>query len=192
MLFEAAPIEGVQLVRQQRSVDERGAFARVFCREEFEANGLDPDVSQSSVSLNPRARTLRGMHYQTSPFEEVKLVRVTSGSVFDVVIDLRADSLTYLQHFSLVLTAASGDAIYIPEGCAHGFLTLEDDTEVSYQMNRPHQPGAGRGVRWNDPAFGIPWPAEPALISERDATYADYVTPNGAKTPGGDSGDLKT
>lgn len=175
MRFEPVAIAGAMMVRQQRAVDERGAFARVFCRDEFLAHGLDPDVAQCSVSINPARGTLRGMHYQTPPFEEAKLVRADRGAIYDVIIDLRPSSPTHLRVFGVVLSAASGDALYIPEGCAHGFLTLEEDTEVHYQMNRPYRPGSGRGLRWNDPLFEIPWPAQPTVMSERDAAYPDYT-----------------
>lgn len=174
MRFEPLAVAGAFLIRQERRLDERGAFARVFCREEFSAHGLDPDISQCSVSINPTAGTLRGMHYQAEPFGEAKLVRATRGAVHDVLIDLREDGPTRFAHVAIRLDAVSGDAVYIPQGCAHGFLTLEPDTEVLYQMNRPYQPGAGRGVRWNDPFFAIPWPGEPVLVSDRDAAYADF------------------
>jgi dTDP-4-dehydrorhamnose 3,5-epimerase len=162
------------LIRQERMADERGSFARVFCREEFRVHGLDAVVAQCSVSINPKGGTLRGIHYQASPYEEIKLVRVTSGAIYDVLVDLRQSSSTYLDHFGIRLSATGGEAIYIPEGCAHGFLTLESNTEVHYQMNRPFEPRAGKGLRWNDRLFGIAWPIEPVLISERDASYADF------------------
>lgn len=131
-------------------------------------------VAQCNVSRNRRAHTLRGMHYQLPPHEEAKLVRCTAGAIWDVIVDLRPGSATWLRWTGAELSAENGSALYVPEGFAHGFLTLRDDTEVFYQMSAFYEPGAARGLRWNDPRIGIAWPAEPAVISERDAAYPDF------------------
>ncbi|HLI59504.1 MAG TPA: dTDP-4-dehydrorhamnose 3,5-epimerase [Solirubrobacteraceae bacterium] len=177
MIFQDTPLPGVVIVEPEMLADERGAFARTFCAEEFEARGLDPRVAQTNISLNARAGTLRGMHYQAAPHGEAKLVRVTRGAIYDVAIDLREGSPTRLRWFGTELTAENRRALHIPAGCAHGFQSLRDDTEVLYLMSTPYVPGAGRGVRWNDPAFAVEWPAPPPsgrTMSERDATYPDF------------------
>jgi dTDP-4-dehydrorhamnose 3,5-epimerase len=176
VIFHDTPLAGVVVVEPELLTDERGAFARTFCTEEFTAQGLDPRLSQVNISFNPRAGTVRGMHYQAEPHGEAKLVRVTRGAIFDVAIDLRPKSPTRRQWFGVQLTAEDRSALYIPKGCAHGFQTLRDDTEVLYLMSNPYVEGAGRGVRWDDPALGIDWPQPPVggrTISERDATYPD-------------------
>jgi dTDP-4-dehydrorhamnose 3,5-epimerase len=158
--------------------DERGWFARTFDAEVFAAHGLDPAVVQCNVSYNARAGTLRGMHFQADPHGEDKLVRCQRGALFDVIVDLRPDSATRGQWFGVELTPSNGRSLFIPKGFAHGFQTLADDTEVHYQMSTPYVPGAGDGVRWDDPAFGIEWPPAPAggrIISERDAAYPDHA-----------------
>ncbi|MEL6772486.1 MAG: dTDP-4-dehydrorhamnose 3,5-epimerase [Bacteroidota bacterium] len=175
MIFDETTLAGAFLLRPERHADERGHFARTFCRREFEAHGLEPIVAQCSVSFNDAAGTLRGMHYQAAPHGEAKLVRCTRGAVYDVIIDLRPDSDTYGQHFGAVLSADNGHALYVPEGIAHGFLTLKDRSEVYYQMNTFHEPEAARGVRWDDPAFNIHWPQPVRVIKERDASYPDFV-----------------
>ena len=143
--------------------------------EEFEAHGLNPRLVQCDISFSKRRGTLRGMHYQLSPFEEAKLVRCTSGSIYDAIIDLRPDSSTFKKHIGLVLTAENHKILYVPEGFAHGFLTMEDNTEVFYQMSEFHSPEHARGVRWNDPAFGISWPLVPTTMSDRDRNCPDFV-----------------
>ena len=178
MIFVETPLAGAFVVRPQALTDERGAFARTFCRDEFSARGLDSRVAQCNTSYNTYAGTLRGMHYQSAPHAEAKLVRCTSGSIYDVAVDLRPDSPSYGRWFGAILSAENRDALFIPAGCAHGFQTLSDDSEILYQMSTPYVPDAARGVRWDDPAFGIDWPAPPAVgrtISERDATYPDFV-----------------
>ena len=167
-------MRGAFLIAPERLEDERGSFARTFCRDEFLAHGLNPDVAQCNVSFNRRKGTLRGMHYQVSPFAEAKLVRCTAGAIFDVIIDLRESSATFLQHFAIELWSATGKMLYVPEGFAHGFQTLCDNTEVSYQMSQPYAPECARGVRWDDPAFGIAWPADNRIILERDRSYPDF------------------
>ena len=174
MIFRPTAIGGVWLVEPERHVDERGFFARTWCEAEFRARGLRAQLAQASISYSPRRGTLRGLHYQAAPHEEAKLVRCTRGAVFDVVVDLRPSSPTFTQHISARLDAGTRLALYVPEGCAHGFQTLTDDTEVFYQMSTPHVPGAGRGVRWDDPAFAIQWPAADRIIAPRDCTYPDF------------------
>jgi dTDP-4-dehydrorhamnose 3,5-epimerase len=175
--FHETPIPGVLVVEQERIEDERGFLARTFSRAEFAARGLDARVDQCSTSFNPKEGTLRGLHYQAAPHGEAKLVRCTRGAAFDVAVDLRPDSPAYLRSFSTELSAEDGRALFIPEGCAHGFQTLVEGTEILYQMSTPHMPGAGRGVRWDDPAFAIDWPAAPPegrTMSRRDAGYPDF------------------
>ncbi|HMI50456.1 MAG TPA: dTDP-4-dehydrorhamnose 3,5-epimerase [Candidatus Saccharimonadales bacterium] len=174
MQFKQTNLSGAYLIELERHSDERGFFARTFCRNELSALSLETTVEQCSTSFNSRRGTLRGMHFQTEPHEEVKLVRCTRGSIFDVIIDLRPDSPTVGQHFAATLSPDNGQQLYIPRGFAHGFLTLEDNTEVFYQISNAYAPQAGRGVRWNDPAFSIPWPAEVLVISERDRAYPDF------------------
>jgi dTDP-4-dehydrorhamnose 3,5-epimerase len=174
MIFLQTKLPAVFEIRVERRSDERGFFARTWCRQEFEDAGLNPALVQSSISFNERKGTLRGMHYQAAPWQEVKVVRCTRGSLYDVVLDLRSDSPTFKQWVAVILTAADRNMLYIPGGCAHGFLTLEDATEVLYLMSEFHHPEAARGVRWNDPAFGIAWPDGVAVVSERDRTYPDF------------------
>ena len=159
----------------ERHADERGFFARTWCRHEFEEHGLDPAVVQCNLSHNPRRGTLRGLHWQTPPHAEVKLVRCSRGAIWDVMVDLRPDSATYTRHFGAELTEENGRALYIPEGFAHGFVTLVDDSDVVYQMSALYEPSAGRGARWNDPAFGIAWPVREPILNPRDASYPDFV-----------------
>jgi dTDP-4-dehydrorhamnose 3,5-epimerase len=168
-------IDGAKLVDIEPVCDERGFFARTWCTREFTHAGLPADVVQCSVSWNRAPHTLRGMHWQAEPHGETKLVRCTRGAIFDVLVDLRPGSPSYLRHEGIELTAENRRAVVVPPGVAHGFLTLEADTEVYYQMDTFYVPDASRGARWNDPAFGIEWPAEPAVISERDGTYPDFA-----------------
>jgi dTDP-4-dehydrorhamnose 3,5-epimerase len=175
MIFEQTKLRGVMEVRLNRIADERGFFARSWCRDEFEKAGLNAQLAQCSISFNPRKGTLRGMHYQVPPHAEAKLVRCTMGAVYDVILDLRAESQTYKKSVGVMLTAENRNMVYIPEGCAHGFLTLEDNCEIFYQISEFYSPEAARGVRWNDPAFGIAWPAAPQLISDRDRNYPDFA-----------------
>jgi dTDP-4-dehydrorhamnose 3,5-epimerase len=175
MRFEETPLCGAFVVQPERLEDERGFFARTWCRDEFSRQGLSPELSQCNLSFNARRHTLRGMHYQRRPHGEIKLVRCTTGAIFDVIVDLRRDSATYLKWFGIELSAENRQMLYIPEDFAHGFLTLCDGAEVFYQMSTPFVAGFGAGVRWNDPAFAIAWPALPDVISERDNSYADFV-----------------
>lgn len=155
--------------------DERGAFARTYDEALFRAASLSTHWPQCNTSWNRRRGTLRGMHFQAAPAEEHKLVRCTSGSVFDVAVDLRRNSQTYLNWFGVELSAAKRNALYVPAGLAHGFLTLEDESEVFYQMGASYDGALQRGVRWNDPSFSIGWPFEPIVISDRDNSFADHV-----------------
>ena len=174
MRFVPTPIAGVIRVEADPHRDDRGLFARLHCPDEFAAAGIDFSPAQMSVSRNPTAGTLRGMHYQAAPHAETKLVRVTAGRAFDVAVDLREGSETYRQWTAVELSAENLTAIFIPEGVAHGFLTLEPDTDVLYQIAPAYRPGFDAGVRWDDPAFGIAWPETPTLISARDAGYGDF------------------
>ena len=174
MRFTATQIEGVVIVDLDVIADERGSFSRLHCPEEFAAAGHPFTPLQTSLSRNAKAGTLRGMHYEGEPHAEAKLVRATRGAIFDVAVDLRTDSPTYLRWTGTELSAANGRALLIAKGMAHGFITLEDDTDVLYQIDRMFEPGHGRGVRWDDPAFAIEWPGPPLVISERDASYPDY------------------
>lgn len=166
---------GVFVTEVERRTDERGFFARTYCQEEFEAHGLNAEVVQCNISFNKRKGTLRGMHYQAKPFGEAKLVRCTSGSIYDVIIDLRPDSATFKRYFAVELSAENRKMLYIPEDFAHGFQTLQDDTEVFYQMSQRYSAEHARGVRWNDPAFGIAWPEGERIIIERDEKYPDFA-----------------
>lgn len=168
------PLAGCWLITLEPMGDERGWFARSFCRNEFARRGIDMEVVQANTSFNRLAGTLRGMHYQVAPHAERKLVRCARGAVFDVAVDLRAGSGTHCQWFATELTSENGRLLFLPEGVAHGFQTLVDDSEMSYLMSAEYHAAAARGVRWDDPAFGIPWPAAERVISERDRGYADY------------------
>ncbi len=176
MRFAPTVIDGVTVVELDPSADERGFFARLHCPDEFAAAGHPFVPAQTSLSRNTAVGTLRGLHYEAPPRAEVKLVRVTRGAIFDVAVDLRPGSPTYLKWTGTELSAENGAAQLIGAGMAHGFLTLEPDTDVLYQIDKMFEPGHGRGVRWNDPLFDIRWPSTPLVISERDATYADHTT----------------
>lgn len=176
MRFVETEIAGVTVVELERQEDERGFFARVWCREELAAQGLTGELAQCSVSRNPRAGTLRGMHFQRAPHEEAKLVRAMRGAIFDVVVDLRPGSETRGRWLGVELDAESGRGLYVPEGVAHGFQTLADDTDVLYLISAAYAPDAAGGVRWDDPAFGIAWPpAAERVISERDRSWPDWA-----------------
>ena len=174
MKFRALPIPGAFLIEPERMEDDRGSFARTFCREEFAAHGLAVDVAQISISFNKLRGTLRGMHYQAQPHAEAKLVRCTRGAIRDVLVDLRRDSPTFLRWAAEDLSADNAKAMYVPEGCAHGFLSLEDASEVLYQMSTPFHGASAAGVRWDDPAFGIDWREAVRVISDRDRNYPDF------------------
>ena len=174
MKFTPLSVVGSYLVEPEPVVDERGFFARTFCHEEFARHGLNPELMQCSVSFNRRSGTLRGMHYQKQPHEEAKLVRCTTGAIHDVVLDLRTGSPSFLKWAAVELSADNRSAIYIPEGCAHGFLTLTDASEVYYQISIGYHPESAAGVRWDDPAFGIEWPCADFIISERDSNFESW------------------
>ncbi len=173
MNFERTPLSGAVVIEPERMADSRGFFARTFCAREFAEHGLTTQFVQSSVSFNARAATLRGMHFQVAPHLEAKLVRCTAGAIWDAIVDLRAGSPTRLKWFATELSAENRRALYIPEGFAHGFITLQPNSEVFYEMNQFFAPQAARGLRWNDPALGIAWPKHPEVIAERDANYPD-------------------
>jgi dTDP-4-dehydrorhamnose 3,5-epimerase len=174
MIFKETELKGAYIVEIEPVEDDRGFFGRTFCRNEFEAHGLNPNVAQCSSSFSRRSGTLRGLHYQAAPYAEAKLVRCVAGSIFDVIVDLRTASSTRAQWFGLELRSRGRDMLYVPEGFAHGFETLEDDTEVLYQISQFYSPAAARGVRWNDPAFAIRWPREITVISDRDRKFPEY------------------
>lgn len=175
MIFRETKLPGAYVIDLEPHRDERGFFARAWCQREFEAHGLTPRLVQCNISFNTRRGTLRGMHYQAPPHEEAKLVRCTRGRLYDVIIDLRPDSPAFKQHIGITLSAENRTMLYVPEGFAHGFLTLDDATEVFYQMSAFYAPEAARGVRWDDPAFGIEWPAPVEHIKDRDQAYADFA-----------------
>jgi dTDP-4-dehydrorhamnose 3,5-epimerase len=181
MIVTPSPLAGAVILDLELQHDGRGFFARTWCAREAEASGLNPRLAQASVSYNKRRGTLRGMHYQVSPHEEAKLVRCTRGSIHDVVIDLRAGSSSLGRHFAVTLSAENRRMLYVAEGFAHGFQTLEDDTEVCYQISEFYAPAAARGVRWDDPAFGIEWPLADPILNERDRGYPDFTRPGGGE-----------
>ena len=175
MKFTHTHIPGVVVVDIEPLEDERGFFARSFCAEEFADQGLTTRFVQTNIAFNAGRGTLRGLHYQAAPKPEPKLVRCSRGALFDVAVDLRPESPAYGCWTGHELSAANRRALHIPEGCAHGLLTLEDDTEAFYLMGAAYDPACARGVRWNDPAFAIEWPFAPLVISERDAAYPDFA-----------------
>jgi dTDP-4-dehydrorhamnose 3,5-epimerase len=174
MIFTGTTLKGAFLIEPERRQDERGFFARTWCQSEFAAAGLQTDWVQCNISFNKERGTLRGMHYQARPYEEAKLVRCTMGAVYDVIIDLRADSPTFRQWLAAELTSDNRLMLFIPKGFAHGFQTLTDETEVFYHMSQVYAPEYARGVRWDDPAFKISWPAEQRIISARDRSFPDF------------------
>jgi dTDP-4-dehydrorhamnose 3,5-epimerase len=173
MIFRPTQIEGAFMLEPERLLDGRGFFTRIWCMEEARRYGLDPAVVQCSLSYTSKRGILRGMHYQAYPYAESKTIRCVRGSVFDVVADLRPESPTYLQWEGFELTQDNRLALHVPKGCAHGFQALTDDVELLYQMSDPFEPEVARGFRWNDPAFGIRWPIQDPILSERDAGYPD-------------------
>jgi len=175
MRFIETRLAGAFIIEPELIEDERGFFARSFCRREFEERGLNPEVVQCNISFNRRRATLRGMHYQVAPHAECKLVRCTRGAIYDVILDLRCDSATYRCWCALELTADNRRTLYIPTGMAHGFETLSDNSEVFYQISQYYDPDCARGVRWNDSAFDITWPLAPVVISDKDRSYPAFV-----------------
>ena len=174
MIFEPTPIVGAFVVRPEPQADERGFFARLWCREEFAKHGIAAGIEQSSVSVNPRAGTLRGMHFSWAPALEGKLVRCGRGRVFDAIVDLRPSSPSFLKHYERELDAPSYSALYVPPGVAHGFQTLADDCEVVYMMTDVYRPELAAGVRYDDPVFGLRWPLAVTAIADRDRGYPDF------------------
>lgn len=174
MILSETDIPGVLVVETEQHRDQRGWFGRTYCSDEFRAHGVDLTIVQCSSSFNERRGTLRGMHFQADPAQEPKLVRCTRGAVFDVVVDLRPTSPTYCAWVGVELDPDRANGHFVPTGCAHGFLTLVDATELSYAIGTRYAPELTRGVRWDDPAFGIEWPSPPAVISDRDASYPDF------------------
>ena len=175
MRFVALALGGVYQIEPERLEDPRGFFARTWCSREFLAHGLNPNLAQCNISFNRLSGTLRGLHFQTQPHEEAKVVRCTHGAIYDVVVDIRPRSPTFKCWLAVNLTAENRHMLYIPEGLAHGFQTLIDDTEVFYQMSEFYVPEAVRGVRWNDPSFGIVWPLETQVIAPRDQQFPDFA-----------------
>lgn len=175
MNFTPTALAGAYVIEPERREDKRGFFARTWCRREAEDYGLNPCVAQCNISFNQKQGTLRGMHFQAAPYAEAKLVRCTAGAIYDVIIDLRPESHTYTRHIGIVLSADNRTMLYVPEGFAHGFQTLNDSTEVFYQMSEYYAPGHSCGVRWNDPIFGIEWPEDDRTITDRDQRYPDFV-----------------
>jgi len=175
LTFEETDIQGLFILSSDPHTDERGHFARLYCGSELGDNGIPFPVAQSSISHNVSAGTLRGLHYQSDMAPESKIVRCVRGSIWDVAVDLRPSSKTYLKWFGAELSADNLNALLIPAGCAHGFLTLTDFSDVLYMMDQAYVPDSARGARWNDPTFTINWPHDPAVISERDATYPDFM-----------------
>jgi dTDP-4-dehydrorhamnose 3,5-epimerase len=175
MKFIETELPGTFVIEPEPLSDDRGFFARTFCAHEFAVRGLEPAVAQCSVSFNKRRGTLRGMHYQCAPFEESKLIRCTGGRIYDVILDLRPSSLCFCRWIAVELSAANRRMIYMPAGMAHGFQTLEDATEVFYQISERHAPEYACGVRWDDPAFEITWPIRDPVLSERDRSYPNFT-----------------
>lgn len=178
MRFISTPLKGAYVIEPERLEDDRGFFARTWCENEFASQGLDPHLVQCSISFNHQKGTLRGMHFQLPPFAETKLVRCTKGAIYDVIVDLRQDSESYLQWLGVELTADNRKTLYVPKGFAHGFQSLDDESEVFYQISEQYAPDHARGFRWNDPLFNIIWPEVPTVISLRDQEYEDYIQEN--------------
>lgn len=185
MIFAETELQGAYLVDLEPRGDERGFFARSWCREEFSAHGLNTRLAQANVSFSRYQGTLRGLHFQVEPYAETKLIRCTRGAIFDVIVDLRPTSLTFGRWFGATLSAANYRMLYVPENFAHGFITLEDHTEVTYQVTELYTPGAEAGIRFDDPALGIEWPGEVHVISEKDRSWPDFsaADPTHTSTP---------
>ena len=181
MIFTETRLPDAFVIDPEPYADERGLFARTFCAREFAEHGLDATTVQCNVSLNRHRGTVRGMHWQAAPHQEAKLVRCSHGAIYDMIVDLRPDSPTFGEHVGVELTAGNRRMLYVPEGFAHGFLTLEDDTEVFYQMSEFYEPDAARGLRHDDPALGIDWPAEVRVVSERDRSWPDWKGVEGVR-----------
>ncbi len=174
MIFTETELTGAFIVDIEKREDDRGFFARSWCQEEFRSLGLNASVVQANISFNNKKGTVRGMHYQAAPYQEAKLIRCTQGSIYDVIIDLRPDSATFKNWIGVELSAENHRMLYVPDDFAHGFQTLEDNTEISYLMAEFFKPEAARGARWNDPAFNVIWPLPVKIISEKDANWPDF------------------
>jgi dTDP-4-dehydrorhamnose 3,5-epimerase len=181
--FATTTLKDAVLIEPEPRPDERGFFARTYCRNEFAAAGLETDFVQGNMSFNHAKGTLRGMHFQKAPHEEVKVVRCIRGAIYDVIIDLRPDSPSYLKWQGFELTEENGLQLYVPRGFAHGFLTLSEAAAVAYQVSAFYAPGAEDGVRWNDPEFAIEWPADVAILSPKDAAWPDFSKEHGKAVP---------
>jgi len=175
VIFRETRLRGAYVIEPEKREDERGFFARSWCLREFAEHNLNPKIAQCNISFNRKRGTLRGMHYQAAPFGECKLERCTQGAIYDVIIDLRPDSPTFKQHIGEELSARAHNMLYVPEGFAHGFQTLEDNSEVFYQMSEFYAPQHARGVRWNDPGFAIKWPVCEPIMIDRDRNYPDFT-----------------
>lgn len=175
MIFLETILSGAYVIEIEKIEDERGFFSRIWDREEFSKIGLETEFVQSSISYNKKKGTIRGMHYQTKPYEENKIVRCTKGRIFDVIIDLRPESKSYKKSFSVELSDDNYKMLYIPKGFAHGFQTLENNTEILYNISQFYHPESSKGVRWNDKIFGIKWPLQLSLISEKDLNYSSFL-----------------
>ncbi len=175
MLFTPTEIPDAYLVDLERRVDERGFFARGWCAREFEEHGISGDAVQMNISYNKYKHTLRGFHYQVRPHQEQKLLRCIRGAIYDVLLDLRPNSPSFMKHIAVGLSAENQQMLVVPKGCANAFLTLKDETEVTYLVSEFYSPDSERGVRWDDPSFGVQWPIEPAVISEKDANWQDFT-----------------
>ncbi len=177
MVFKSTKIPGAYIIDMEAVADDRGFFGRFWCEREFQEHNLNSRIAQCSISFNTKKGTLRGMHFQVPPFAEAKTVRCTRGTMYDVIVDLRKGSTAFLQWIAVELSAENRSMLYVPEGCAHGFQTLEDNTEVLYQISEFHSPDHARGARWNDPSFGIQWPLPPQSMSGRDRGWKDFLPP---------------
>ena len=174
MIFKKAKLQGVFIIEPEMLTDERGAFARTYCRKELEDRGLNANIAQCSTSLNTKKGTLRGMHFQTKPYSEAKLIRCTRGNIYDVIVDLRSDSPTFTKWIAVELSDENRKMVYVPEGFVHGFQTLTDNAEVFYQISQFYSPEHAGGFRWNDPSFNIDWPPDHRIISSKDQSYPDF------------------
>jgi len=183
MRFEPLPLGGAYVVMREPHADERGSFARMWSSTEFAEHGLAATIVECSLSITPRRGTLRGLHYQRPPHQETKYVTCVQGSIWDVIVDLRHDSPTFRRWHGIQLSGEELAAVYVPEGFAHGFLTLSDDVVVLYQMSAPHVADAATGIRWDDPAFAIEWPERPLLIGERDQSFPDHASSGASAGP---------
>ena len=175
MIFTETKLAGAFVINMEKRADERGFFARTFCANEFAKHGLRTNIPQCNMSLSLQKGTLRGMHYQIDGAEEAKLIRCTRGSILDVIIDIRPNSTTYCEHIAVELSQQNYKMLYVPEGFAHGFITLENDVEVAYQVSQFYTPGKEKGIRWNDPLFNIDWHTKSPIVSEKDAEHTNYI-----------------